>query len=193
MLNEILLELTKWIQAPSYIDVKTFVHWHQTCRYSWNMYQSLPLLNLQAIIGSKYNYIETNYAESKYYEIYYNSAMLDTFNRLLCIFGILDHCLTDVQKKMHLSNYCNPLAKICKLCDLKVLDTKIFIVSNGNVYGHNLLKHAMTWVKLRYGWDVRLATVDTLNNFALLPLDNVPQSHKDYVLVACQAKYHKVA
>jgi hypothetical protein len=191
MLNEMMTEITKWIQSPSYIDVKTFVHWHQTCRQLWRMYSTLSCKELMAILASKYKFIETNLAASKYYEIYYQYALLDTFHTLQGIIDNLDIRLADVQKNIKLSNYCNPLAKICKIGDLNEFNTKLFIVSNGNLYGYNLFMHAITWIKLRYGWDVRLANVGGLGIINILPLDTIPKSHETYILVACNSKYHK--
>ena len=75
--NDIILNITKFVDAPACIDIKTYLYWHATCRYLWQEYTNLTPSEVQNVITDKFTHINTYYNDSVFYYHEYCDCLLN--------------------------------------------------------------------------------------------------------------------
>ena len=107
---------------------------------------------------------------------------------------IYEHLQSVREKSRKVSVNDDGLKNIAELCELSVLDDIMNISHENNTCGCIVLRHSLQWVKLRYGWDLRLAYYECGVNVILKPINWEAydlRMAKKLFLVACNNKFHK--
>lgn len=197
--HDIILYLTKFVDAPACIDIKTYLHWHATCRYLWKEYIDLTPNAIQTIIRGKWSYNEDTNKHSVFYYYEYCTCLLSFAFDLQCMNEKIYQHLQLMREKIRRNTMnSDGLKNIVQLCELSVLDEIVTISYGENVYGCSVLRHSIEWVKLRYGWDLRFAVLKSgggggSGNMILKEIkwtDRDMKGSEKLVLVACNNKFH---
>jgi len=192
---ELILHITQFVDAPECIDIKTYLHWHATCRYLWKEYVKLPTDQVLDITFLKHIHLGTHYTKSIDYYYEYTMNLLNDFYVVLNLNKKMEESLASVLKKRRKGPPTNPqfdpMKEVLVLCKVEDLDTIINFHKGANRYARELLMASCEWVNLRYGWDIRVAYQSKDGTCTFMPM-KWPGNHTQMimVIVACNARYH---
>lgn len=196
--KDIIFYITKFIDAPECIDIKTYFYWHATCRYLWQEYTQITPENVHSkVIEPKYRYIETHYKNSLFYYHDYCSSLMGMAFHIQQMNGKLRDKLVPVrEKKKKIIEKTAPWDQVrqtIELCELDDVQGVLKFDKGKSWYGCYILRQSIQWIKTRYGWDLRVAKKDNQDYLTLLPIkwtESLGTTSLKLVLVACDNKYH---
>jgi hypothetical protein len=190
--HDAVLLITAAIDAPSCIDVKTFLYWHATCRYLWEEYTRLSPSEVLHISATKYEYLKVKHANSLFYYFQHRANLWQQFYTLQRLNERMKKMLMEMKSLgLFLSPAGNdPMRSIGTLCNLEKLHDVIDFRRGDNGYARELLLYSCKWVKIRYGWDIRVAQQAKDGSRTLLPLKwPGDKTQQTLIIVACNASY----